>query len=157
MNLTKLQTQDVLKDYLSKENGLNDVLEMVLNSLMLSERDCFLEKSTIQNKGNGYRPGTVFGRGHQLELRIPRDRMGQFYPVILSLLKNEDQQIHDLSFALYSKGLTTRDIGGILEQIYGRNYSKSKISSINTGFYEQMEAWRNRDLDEEYLVVFGRK
>lgn len=154
MNLTKLQTQDVLKDYLSKENGLNDVLEMVLNSLMLSERDCFLEKSTIQNKGNGYRPGTVFGRGHQLELRIPRDRMGQFYPVILSLLKNEDQQIHDLSFALYSKGLTTRDIGGILEQIYGRNYSKSKISSINTGFYEQMEAWRNRDLDEEYLVVY---
>lgn len=154
MNLSKLQTEEVLKDFISKENGLNDVLEMVLNSLMKSERDSFLLSESDGNKGNGYRPGRVFGRGHQLELRIPRDRLGQFYPVILSLLKDEDQQVHDLSFALYSKGLTTRDIGGILEQIYGRNYSKSKISSINTGFYEQMEAWRNRELDEEYLIVY---
>lgn len=44
MNLSKLQTEDVLKQFLSKENGLSDVLEMFMNSLMVSERDVFLQK-----------------------------------------------------------------------------------------------------------------
>jgi transposase-like protein len=154
MELTKLQTENVLKQFLSKENGLNEVLEMTLNSLMQSERAAFLKNQDTQNKGNGYRVGRVFGRGKQLELRIPRDRLSQFYPVLLALLRDQDSQIYDLSFALYSKGLTTRDIGDILELIYGKNYSKSSISNINISFYEQMEAWRNRPLEKEYLVVY---
>jgi transposase-like protein len=154
MELTKLQTEAVLKQFLSKENGLNDVLEILMNSLMYSEREAFLQESSSDNKGNGYRPGQVFGRGQQLQLKIPRDRQGQFYPLILALLREQDSQIHDISFNLYSKGLTTRDIGDVLELIYGKNYSKSTISKINTSFYEQMEAWRNRKIDKEYLAVY---
>ena len=43
MNLSKLQTEEVLKQFLSKENGLNEVLEIFMNSLMYSERDVFLK------------------------------------------------------------------------------------------------------------------
>ena len=154
MQLTKLQTESVLKEFLSKENGLNEVLEILMNSLMYSERESFLKEKQVDNKANGYRPGQVYGRGQQLQLRIPRDRLGQFYPVLLGLMRDQDSQMHDLSFSLYSKGLTTRDIGDVLEIIYGRNYSKSTISNINKSFYGQMEAWRNRSLDKEYLVVY---
>ena len=38
MDLTKKQTEEELSKYLSKENGLNEVLEMMLNAMMLSER-----------------------------------------------------------------------------------------------------------------------
>lgn len=154
MNLTKLQTESVLKEFLSKENGLNEVLEMLLNSLMYSERSTFLEKDGGLNKANGFRQAQVFGRGKQLELKVPRDRLGHFYPVLLALLRDQDGQIHDLSYALYSKGLTTRDIGEVLEIIYGKHYSKSSISNINKSFYEQMDAWRNRELEDEYLVLY---
>jgi len=154
MELSKLQTESVLKQFLSKENGLNQVLEMLINSLMHSEREVFLKEKSDFNKGNGYRSGRALGRGQQLELRIPRDRLGQFYPVLLALLREEDSQLHDLSFSLYSKGLTTRDIGDVLEIIYGKNYSKSTISNINVSFYEQMQSWRNRELEREYLVVY---
>ncbi len=41
MNLTKKQTEEVLSKFLTKENGLNEVLEMILNSMMLSERQSF--------------------------------------------------------------------------------------------------------------------
>ena len=44
MELTKLQTQSVLQEFLNKENGLNDVLELLLNSLMLSERSDYLQQ-----------------------------------------------------------------------------------------------------------------
>lgn len=154
MELSKLQTEAVLKQFLSKENGLNEVLEILMNSLMYSEREAFLKETEQPNKANGFRSGQVYGRGQQLQLRIPRDRLGQFYPVLLGLMRDQDSQMHDLSFCLYTKGLTTRDIGDVLDIIYGKNYSKSTISNINKSFYGQMESWRNRSLDKEYLAVY---
>lgn len=153
MNLTKKQTEAVLSKFISQENGLNTVLEMVLNSLMLSERSVFLSNS-FNNKGNGYRCASAFGHGHQLELKIPRDRLSQFTPTILALFKEQESYLKEVSFKLYTKGLTTRDISDVMETIYGSSYSKSKISDISQSFYDQMSAWRNRDLDDHYLALY---
>ena len=84
MILTKEQTENVLSKFLDRENGVNQVLEMVLNAMLYSERKEFLETSE-QNKANGYRLGKVFGQGSQLELRIPRDRLSEFKPIFLAL------------------------------------------------------------------------
>lgn len=154
MELSKLQTEKVLKQFLSKENGLNKVLEIFMNSLMYSERDVFLKSQEGSNKGNAYRQSQVYGRGRQIQLRMPRDRMGQFYPVILTLLRNQDSQLHDLSFMLYNKGLITKDISYVLNIIYGKNYSKNTISEINKSFYDHMYDWRNRDMEQEYLADY---
>lgn len=155
MQLSKLQTQSVLQEFLKKENGLNDVLEMVLNSLMLSERTDYLSSDNdSQNKGNGYRTGSVFGYGHQIELKIPRDRLSQFTPVILALFRQQETYLKEVSFQLYSKGLTTRDISDVMDTIYGKHYSKSSISNISQSFYDQMQAWRERDLDKHYLALY---
>jgi len=153
MNLTKKQTEAVLSKFISQENGLNTVLEMVINSLMLSERSVFLSNSS-NNKGNGYRYASAFGHGHQLELKIPRDRLSQFTPTILALFKEQESYLKEVSFKLYTKGLTTRDISDVMETIYGSSYSKSKISDISLSFYDHMTAWRNRDLDEHYLALY---
>ncbi len=153
MNLTKKQTEEVLSKFLEKENGLNDVLQMTLNAMMYSERTEHL-KQDIDNKGNGYRLGKVFGFGSQLELRIPRDRQSAFMPTILALFRDQEQYLKEVSFQMYSKGLTTRDISEVMETIYGSHYSKSTISNISKSFYEQMEAWRNRDLDNHYLAFY---
>jgi len=153
MNLTKKQTEEVLSKFISEENGLHSVLEMVLNSLMISERTTFLSDNS-DNKGNGYRQSNVFGHGKQLELRIPRDRFSNFTPTILALFRDQEDYIKEVSFKLYRKGLTTRDVSDVMETIYGKAYSKSKVSDISKSFYEQMEAWRNRDLDEHYLAFY---
>ena len=153
MDLTKKQTEEELSKFLRKENGLNEVLEMLLNALMLSERSDYLRKS-ISNKGNGYRLGNVFGYGNQIELRIPRDRQSAFTPTILALFREQESYLKEVSFELYSKGLTTRDISDVMETIYGNHYSKSTISNISKSFYDQMESWRNRELEEHYLALF---
>lgn len=153
MHLTKEQTVSVLSKFASEKNGLNSVLEMVLDSLMLSERESFLEGQK-NNKGNGYRLGRVFGHGTELSLRIPRDRQSSFYPVILALFREQESYLKEVAFSLYSKGLTTRDISDVLETIYGKHYSKSSISNISQSFYSQMEDWRNRRLDSHYLAFY---
>ncbi len=62
--------------------------------------------------------------------------------------------VEEISFSLYSKGLTTREIGEVLDIIYGEHYSKSQISMINTKFYEEMKQWRNRPLESKYLILY---
>ncbi len=153
MELTKKQTEEVISKFLSKENGLNEVLQMLLNAMMYSERKAFLSDER-GNKANGYRLGKVFGHGAQIELRIPRDRLSAFTPTILALFRDQEQYLKEVSFQLYSKGLTTRDISEVMETIYGTHYSKTKISNISQSFYEQMESWRNRPLEEHYLALY---
>lgn len=153
MQLTKKQTEDVLSNYLSQDNGLNDVLEIFMNSMMLSERNEYL-MSHGDNKGNGFRLGKVFGHGAQLELKIPRDRKSEFYPTILALFRDQEEYLKEVSFQLYSKGLTTRDISEVMETIYGNHYSRSTISNFSKSFYEEMEVWRNRSLEPHYKALF---
>ena len=153
MVLTKKQIESELSNFLVKENGLNEVLEIVLNALMYSERQEYLH-SDQQNKGNGYRLANVFGYGKQIELRVPRDRQSSFMPTILAIFREQESYLKEVSFQMYSKGLTTRDISEVMETIYGTHYSKSTISNISQGFYQQMEAWRNRDLDQHYLAFY---
>ena len=109
LKLSKSQVQNVINDYTKKENGLNDLFTMMINGLMLSERQVFLEDHPVEgNKGNGYRRATRSGIGSKLELQIPRDRLGVFKPVILGVLNQQQEQVKDLCFEFYGKGLTTR-------------------------------------------------
>lgn len=153
MNFTKEQTEELLSKFAAEKNGLNTVLEMVLNWLMRCERTSFLETEE-HNKANGYRLGKVFGHGAQLELSIPRDRLSDFRPMILALLRDQESHIKDICFELYTKGLTTRDTSDIIEKIYGNSYKRSTISNINKSFYQEMELWRERNLESHYLCVY---
>ena len=135
LNLSKKQIQSVINEYITREKGLNDLFTMMINGLMLCERQNFLkEEKLVGNKGNGYRQVSRSGIGSKLKLEIPRDRLGVFKPVILGLLNEQEERIKDLCFELYGKGLTTRQIEDVIAKIYGTHYSKSSISRITTDF-----------------------
>lgn len=154
LKLTKKQLQVAITDHLSVEEGLNDVFGMLLNGLMYVERQTFLKDTTEWNKGNGYRMARRSGLGSRLSLQIPRDRLGVFQPVILGLLDHQEEQVKELCFELYGKGLTTRQIEDVIEKIYGSSYSKSSISRITTDFSSLVESWLERPLDKYYPVVY---
>jgi transposase-like protein len=59
--------------------------------------------------------------GVSLELAVPRTRNQNFYPLILALIKDQNEELAQISTELYSSGLTTEQIGGILEKIYVRH------------------------------------
>lgn len=155
IDLSNDQLQDTINALLNKEEGLNELLEMILNGLLKLERRQFLEQSEHPgNKANGYRPGKALGFGRKLELQIPRDRLGQFQPVLWMLLKDQAEEVRRLCFELYGKGLTTHQIGEITEKIYGAYYSSSAISSFNQELADQLAAWRERRLQARYPVIY---
>ena len=96
----------------------------------------------------------VYGNGQILELRIPRDRNGQFYPKVLTLLRQQQSETDRFVSALYAQGLTQSQLGDVFEQLYGRHYSSSSIGRMIEWMRNDVEHWRQRPLDQRYPVIF---
>lgn len=153
MDLTKVQISELMHKHAERENGLHDLLEIMIESMMVTERSEFL-RTEASNKGNGYRPGHTYGHGRKLEFRIPRDRYGNFHPQILAILRDQEEECDRLAGALYTKGLTQEQVGDVFEQIYGQGYSKSSISRMVQCVRDQVAEWLDRGLDSYYPVLF---
>ena len=153
MDLTKLQLSELMCKHAAKGNGLHDLMEIMIESMMVAERGEFLADNP-GNKGNGYRPGSTYGQGRKLEFRIPRDRYGNFHPQILAILRDQEEECDRLAGVLYTKGLTQEQVSDVFDQIYGRHYSKSSISRMVECVRTQVNEWLERGLEEYYPVVF---
>lgn len=153
LKLNKKQLQEVIKNELREENGLNEIFKMTLEGLMYLEREVLVSQDS-KNKSNGYRPKKSIGFGTGFKLSVPRDRLGVFQPYMLELLKEDESRIKDACFELYSKGLTTKDVSSIIEKLYGKSYSESSISNITKGFYKQMQQLRERALEENWIAIY---
>lgn len=153
MNFTKVQISELMRKHAEKENGLHDLMEIMLESMMVAERDEFLHNSP-GNKGNGYRPGSTYGRGRKLEFRIPRDRYGNFHPQILAILRDQEEECDRLAGVLYTKGLTQEQVSDVFGQLYGQHYSKSSISRMIECVRSQVDEWLERGLESYYPVLF---
>lgn len=153
LKLNKKQLQEVIKNELREENGLNEIFKMTLEGLMYLEREDLIAQDP-KNKSNGYRPKKSIGFGTGFKLQVPRDRLGVFQPYMLELLKEDESRIKEACFELYSKGLTTKDVGSIIEKLYGKSYSESSISNISKGFYKQMQQWRERPLENNWIAIY---
>ncbi len=153
VKLTKKQLTAAIKNELKQENGLNEIFKMTLEGLMLLEREEITSKDST-NKCNGYRSRKSIGFGSGFQLSVPRDRLGVFHPYILELIKEDESRIRDACFELYSKGLTNKDVGSIIENLYGKSYSESSITNITKGYYKQMAQWRNRALESNFVAIY---
>lgn len=153
MQISKVQLKNLIGNHLNRDNGLNEVMEMMLDAMMKAERSAHLERFE-GNKANGYRYGKTYGNGRILELRIPRDRNGEFYPKVLALLRSQQAEIDQLVSALYGQGLTQRQIGKVFGELYGRQYSPATISRMVDWMREEVTEWLQRPLETHYPVVF---
>lgn len=150
---SKVLLNDLITNHIKQENGLNEVLEFTLNAMMKHERELHLEDADA-NKGNGYRPGKVYGHGKLLELRIPRDRNGEFSPKVLALLRSQQAETDKLVSALYGQGLTQSQVGEVFERLYGRHYSSSQVGRMIDWMRKDVAEWNARPLEDRYPVIF---
>jgi len=65
-----------------------------------------------------------------MELDIPRNREGEFESKIIPKYKRDISEIEDKIIALYSRGMTTRDIHEQIKDIYGIEVSSEMVSKI---------------------------
>lgn len=55
---------------------------------------------------------------------------------------------------LYKKGITTREIADLLEKMYGNHYSPTTISNISKVMKIEIEAYHNRKIKKDFIVLY---
>ena len=153
MELTQLQISEIISNYTSSSEGFVTLQSLIMNSLMFHERELFVKENTDE-QCNGFRSRRWYSHGFEFSLRIPRSRSGNFYPVLLGLIRNESEERARLFNLLYTKGLTTEQIGDISECVYGRSYSKQQVSYLANSCRDDVEQWLCRGLSSHYLAVY---
>ena len=106
------------------------------------------------NTRNGTSPKTLITEHGQVPLDAPRDRDGSFEPQIVRKRQRRFQGFDDKILALYSRGLSTRDIEAHLEEIYGVKVGRELISKVTDGVMDDVRAWAARPLEDVYPVIF---
>lgn len=156
MNTSIVHLKDMISNHiLSNPNGLTHILEWTVNAMMKMEQTEFLARlDSGSNKANGYRYCKGYGQGRILELRVPRDRNGRFYPKIMALLRSQQAEIDQAVTRLYAEGLTQAQIGRVFEDLYGQHYSQASISRMTQWMHQQVQSWRERPLQQWYPAIF---
>ena len=118
--------------------SLDQFVVSTLESLMHLERDEYLAKiDHPDEKGNGhYQRAFRSLRRNQLTINIPRSRSGHFSPLTLELVKQGRDDLNDLCLTLYRKGMTSRDIGQVMQEYFGSSVSHTKVNQLAETFHK---------------------
>jgi len=167
MGINPKLVEELLADYKSPadmvgENGLlkqltKALLEKVLEAELTGHLGYEKHDPTGYKSGNsrnGKTKKTVKGSFGELELETPRDRNGTFEPKMVAKGQTRFTGFDDKILSLYSRGLTTREIQGHLEEIYGVEVSPALISQVTDAVMEEVKAWQGRPLDALYPIVY---
>ena len=106
------------------------------------------------NARNGSTEKTLKGKNGELTIEVPRDRKGTFEPQIVKKHQTRFDGFDDKILSMYARGMTTRDIQGHLEEIYGVEVSPTLISNVTDAVVEEVKTWQNRGLEAIYPILY---
>ena len=75
----------------------------------------------------------------ETEIAIPRDRDAEFKSMLIPKHKRDVSDIDKKVIAMYSRGMSTRDISATIDDIYGFKLSAEQISKITDCVLEEQQ------------------
>jgi putative transposase len=106
------------------------------------------------NHRNGASAKTVLTDDGPVPIEVPRDREGTFEPQLIGKHERRFTGFDDKILALYSRGMTVREIQAFLAEMYAVDVSPDLISSVTDAIVSEITAWHTRPLETMYPVVF---
>jgi putative transposase len=111
-------------------------------------------ESGTSNRRNGSSKKKLKGDFGEIEIKVPRDREASFEPKIVAKHQTRWTGFDDKVLSMYARGMTTREIQGHLEQMYGVEVSPALISQVTDEVQEEVKAWQSRPLEPIYPIVY---
>ena len=121
------------------------ILKGELENHLGYESNFKLEKATT-NRRNGYSNKIFKTSMGETEIAVPRDRDAEFESILIPKHKRDVSDIDRKVVAMYSRGMSTRDISATIDDIYGFKLSAEQISKITDSVLEEQQNWQNRPL-----------
>ena len=141
------------------QDALKDLLGDTIKEMMEAEMDEHLgyesyERSENPNSRNGYKQKQIRSKYGETTLSVPQDCDSTFEPKIVKKRQKDISAIDDKIIYMYAKGMTTRQISEMIEDIYGFEVSEGMVSDITDRLLPEIEEWQNRPLAEVYPILF---
>jgi putative transposase len=167
MAIDKALIDQLLADYKKPEDiiGENGLLKQLTKAILeralqaeLTDHLGFEKHDPAGHHSGNTRNGTgrkaLKGDFGELELETPRDRQASFEPKIVAKGQTRFTGFDDKIISMYARGMSTREIQGHLEEIYGIEVSPTLISNVTEAIVEEVKAWQSRALEELYPIVY---
>ena len=162
------------KEFIQQFLAQNDIksahdIEIALRNMMKETLQTMLENELTEQLGyskyeysndektnyrNGYSKKTVHSSNGDIELDIPRDRNGEFEPIIVEKGSKDISNIEDKIIRMYARGISNREIYNQMQELYGVKISPDMVTAITDKIIPTIKEWQKRPLDEVYPVVF---
>ena len=145
------------KSLTGKDGAFAPLLKQFLDAALEAEMEEHLdeEERAKKNKRNGKGKKTLKTNAGEVEISTPQDRHSSFEPEIVK--KRERILAENLSekiISLYSIGMSYRDIGKHIDEMYDMKISTSTLSQITDKVIPEIKEWQSRQLDKVYPIVF---
>ena len=149
------------EEILGEGGILKGLIKSLIEAAMNAELDHHLgyekhEKRPLgaDNSRNGRTSKKLKGDFGEAEILVPRDRNASFEPKIVAKGQRRWDGFDDKIIAMYSRGMSTRDMQSALKEMYGVDVSPTLISDVTEAVMDEVRIWQSRTLDAVYPIVY---
>ena len=165
--------QELLKEYVQSQRftstadimqAMKEMFRDVIQQVMEVELDEELGRERCQrrdpeseqprNYRNGYSKKKVKTQLGEVDIKVPRDRNGQYEPKIISKYSRNADGMEDKILSLYACGMSQRDIAEQVKELYDVEISPELVTKITEKIMPEVTAWQNRPLEPIYPFIF---
>lgn len=168
-------SKELLKEFVNSQNftsttdimnSMKELFSDVLQTVMeveLEEKLGYEKSERVSNTGeenmsknyrNGYSKKTVKTQLGEVDVKIPRDRNGEYSPQIIEKYNRNADGMEEKILALYACGMSQSDISGQIKNLCDVDISDGLVSKLVDKITPDVTAWQNRPLDAVYPFVF---
>lgn len=139
-----------------RDEAFSKLLEEIFNQVLLAQSteqigaEPYERTETRTAYRNGFRERQLTTRVGTLTLRVPRHRNGQFSTELFSRYQRSEQALVLAMMEMVINGVSTRKVEQITEELCGKKFSKSTVSTLCKKLDPIVEAFRTRPLKCHY-------
>jgi len=135
-----------------KAPALAELLQSLVNEIMHSERDIYLNENL--DRGNGYYNRNLNSGAGKLSLEVPRVRTNNFRPMILpEKYSRFEESFQELVGSMLTHGDNPSEIADKLQDL-GLDYSPTALHHISEKLSLKLKDFKTAILEENYLFVY---
>lgn len=135
------------------KDTLQEMLEAEMTNQLGYEKYEYTDEEK-QNYRNGYSTKNIHSSSGDFEIKVPRDRNGEFDPVIVEKGNNDISDIEQKIIRMYARGNSNKEIYEQMKELYGVRISPDMVTSITNKIIPKIKEWQNRPLEKVYPIVF---
>lgn len=161
----KSKLRQMIEEYGIRDmNDVHEFVKMLTAETIQAALDAELESDLgyskydyknkqTDNSRNGYSKKTVQSNTGEMEIKVPRDRQGEYEPQLVKKHQTDVSSIEDKIIFLYSQGISTRDIQKTMQEMYGIDVDDSRVSKITDKILPVIKEWQERPLQNIYAMM----